>query len=119
MRLGLSAGRSIPTWSRLSRFTLWQRNDVSSVFPTHRGINRAADGLDRAPQRVRVQMRVAMRGGCLRMAQQLSDDRQAHGRARADAGEAVPQIVEAHAVEPSGLAYSGPRLFQIGTRRAS
>jgi len=88
-------------------------------FPPHRRGNRRTDGLDGAPQWVRVEMRVSMRGRCLRMSQQLADDGQAHGRARADAGKGMPQVVKPHAFELGGLADSGPRLLQIGLRLTS
>ena len=50
MRLGLLAGRPILACSRLSRFAFWQSNDVSGVFPTHRGGDyRRSDRVDRLP----------------------------------------------------------------------
>ena len=118
MRLGLSAGQPIPACSQLLSFALWQSNDIFGLSPAHRRRNRRSDRVGGAAQRVGVEVRMAVGRRGLRVSEQLADDGKPHGRACADAGEAVPQIVEAHAVEPSGLAYSGPRLFQIGTRRA-
>ena len=52
------------------------------------------------------------------MSEQLADDRQTHGRARADGGERMPQVVKPNAFKSSGFAERSPRLLQVRSRRA-
>jgi hypothetical protein len=65
-----------------------ERHD-GAFIPVHRRRDRRADGIDRTPQRVRIKVRISVRGSGLRVSEKLSYDRQTHGRARADAGEGM------------------------------
>ena len=63
-------------------------------------------------------MSVTRRRGGLRMAKQLADDRQAHGRARPERGERMPKVVNADAFKARSFGDSGPRLLKVGSRLA-
>lgn len=59
-----------------------------------------------------------MRRRRLTMPEKFPDHRQPHRCTGADAGERMTQIMKSDSFEASRLAYSGPRPFQIGPRRA-
>ena len=52
------------------------------------------------------------------MSEQLADDRQAERRARAEAREGMPQVMQPDACETRGAANRGPGLLEVGARRA-
>ena len=84
----------------------------------HGARDRRGDCLDRSPHRVRVEMCVPRRRGGLRVAKQLADDRQAHGRGRPERGERMPKVVNADAFKARSFGDSGPRLLKVGSRIA-
>jgi hypothetical protein len=93
--------------------------DNSGAPPAfHRGGDGRANGVDSAPERVGVKMRIAVGRGRLRAPKQLTDDRQAERSARAEAGEGVAEIMQPDAFKPSSAANRGPRLLEVHPRRA-
>ena len=61
-------------------------------------------------------MRVTLRCRCLRVTQQLADDRQAEARTCADAGVSVSQIVNPHVIKSCPPPNGAPRLVKVGAR---
>src|SRR5271170_528592 len=73
-----------------------------------------SDHVRRAPEGVRVEMRVPRGRRRLRVAEKLADDGEAEARARADRREGVPKIVDAHALEPGVPLDRPPGLLEVG-----
>jgi hypothetical protein len=93
------AQRYPPTPHRKDRATRPRR---SRRLP-HRRRKTATYLLGRASQRVRVQVRVALRRACLRVPEELANDRQPEAGPGAEACMGVPQVVNAKACEARPL----------------
>jgi hypothetical protein len=75
-----------------------------------------ANDVGRAPERVRVEVRISRDGSGLRMTQELSDDWQAEAGARANRCEGVPQVMDADAFEPRVPLNRSPSRLEVGTK---
>jgi hypothetical protein len=82
----------------------WKDRATKLRIPTAlRRRKTAANLLGRAPQRVRVQVRVALRRACLCVPEELASDRQPEAGPGAEACMGVPQVVNAKACEARPL----------------
>ena len=77
----------------------------SLTLAVHRRGDRGADGVGGLPDRIGVEMRIARRRSRRWVAEQRADHRQSEPAARADAGEAVSEIMKTKRVEPRATRY--------------
>jgi hypothetical protein len=76
-------------------FVPLEQNYIGAFVAVHRGGYCSADGFRCTPHWIRVEMRIAMRGRRLGVAEQLADDWKRKGSAGADARKAVAEVVDA------------------------
>src|SRR5277367_528632 len=96
-----SACRLAGLSSRIPSFPLnyWECNYIRRLIPGHRRRNGGADRVDSPAHRIGIEVGIARRRRGLRMTEQLADDGKSERSASAEAGERMPEVVNANSFE--------------------